>query len=652
MNLVGSHGANSERRRLRAGPLTATLESGGLRWISWEGVEVLRGVYAAVRDRAWGTIEPSLRDLRVDEYLNGFEVTFRAVHENREVAFDWLGRIIGKGDGSLLFTLDGSAKRTFLRSRIGFCVLHPMSIEGQRLTVQTSTQSIEGAFPSRIAPQNPFTDIVAMRWPPGTGLEASLRFDGDFFEMEDQRNWTDASYKTFCTPLSFPHPVKVDPGTRLRQAVELSVRGKVRRRPAASPPRIQVSAEALGPLPMVGFAIPPGSRPPDMMTVRRLVALRPDHLRVSIAHGSRDWIAQLAGAADEARRIDAPLEIEATVADDGEGADEVVQALMDHSVRIARLLVFPSGAFASTQPVIEAGRRALVTAKRSWRLGGGSRANFLELNRAALPAGMLDVAAYPINPQVHAFDEASIVETLAAQTTTIRDAKQICRSVPLSIGPVTLKPRFNSALPPGDIGAEPDDSYPARVDDRQASLFAAAWTVGSIASLARPGVAALTFFETTGMAGLMLTDRDAVHPLFGNPDGRLFPLYHVFAALRMDADTHLVASKGPSSAVVLGLRAGRHLRVLVANLTDSSQVVEIDLPAGTDMPLARVLDESTFPQALDDHEAMARLEAQELGDRPAIHLGPWAIARIDARLRRQGNERAGSAMRPTRVISH
>ena len=30
--------------------------------------------------------------------------------------------------------------------------------------------------------------------------------EGDTFEMEDQRNWTDASYKTYVRPLALPWP--------------------------------------------------------------------------------------------------------------------------------------------------------------------------------------------------------------------------------------------------------------------------------------------------------------------------------------------------------------------------------------------------------------------------------------------------------------
>ena len=41
--------------------------------------------------------------------------------------------------------------------------------------------------------------------------------------MEDQRNWTDASFKTYCTPLARPFPVPVQAGDRVDQRVALTV---------------------------------------------------------------------------------------------------------------------------------------------------------------------------------------------------------------------------------------------------------------------------------------------------------------------------------------------------------------------------------------------------------------------------------------------
>src|SRR5258707_15141553 len=70
------------------------------------------------------------------------------------------------------------------------------------------------------------------------GVSAEVRFEGDIFEMEDQRNWTDASYKTYCTPLGLPFPAKVEKGARVKQAVTFTLtmqgaasRARVERRP-------------------------------------------------------------------------------------------------------------------------------------------------------------------------------------------------------------------------------------------------------------------------------------------------------------------------------------------------------------------------------------------------------------------------------------
>ena len=121
-------------------------------------------------------------------------------------------------------------------------------------------------------------------------------------------------------------------------------------------------------------------------------------------------------------------------------------------------------------------------------LGGGARTYFTEFNRACgtMPIGEMAVAGYTINPQVHAFDNASLVETLGAQAETVRSAKAIAGETPLAIGPVTLQPPFN----PNATGPAPEageDELPPSVDPRQLSLFGAGWTLGSLRHLAGAG---------------------------------------------------------------------------------------------------------------------------------------------------------------------
>jgi hypothetical protein len=54
----------------------------------------------------------------------------------------------------------------------------------------------EGVFPFFISPHQPFKKLQALSWSPSSGVQAKIRFEGEIFEMEDQRNWTDASFKT------------------------------------------------------------------------------------------------------------------------------------------------------------------------------------------------------------------------------------------------------------------------------------------------------------------------------------------------------------------------------------------------------------------------------------------------------------------------
>ena len=71
-------GARPEPVRLVAGPLTADLVNGNLRAIRYGGIEVLRAIAYVVRDRDWGTYEPAITDLRLDQDAMRFSVSYDA----------------------------------------------------------------------------------------------------------------------------------------------------------------------------------------------------------------------------------------------------------------------------------------------------------------------------------------------------------------------------------------------------------------------------------------------------------------------------------------------------------------------------------------------------------------------------------------------
>lgn len=110
---------------LAAGPLTCDYVAGDLRNIRLGEQEIIRCVYVAVRDRYWNTIPATLDDVRITANSDSFAIRYRATHRQGNICFRWEATITGDASGEIVFAMDGEACSTFLRNRIGICVLHP-----------------------------------------------------------------------------------------------------------------------------------------------------------------------------------------------------------------------------------------------------------------------------------------------------------------------------------------------------------------------------------------------------------------------------------------------------------------------------------------------------------------------------------------------
>ncbi len=627
---------------LRAGPLSVlfTPENGWVRYVRVGDVEVLRGIYAAVRDENWGTVKPELSRVAVDQGDDAFEVTFDVECRQGNIDFAWSGRILGTAPDTLLFEFDGEARSTFLRNRIGFCVLHPPQVAGAGCLVETADgESFRDRFPELISPHQPFKNIRAIAHQVRPALWARVSFEGEVFEMEDQRNWTDASFKTYCTPLELAFPVEVAAGTRIEQSVTVKLLGRAPREAVPLDPRQEPIVLTIAgpsravPLPRIGLQAASHGQTHDEHASTRLRALNLDHLRVDLRLSSDGWAADLRRAAREARRLDTGLHVALHLGEDvGSQLGTLVEALPDIRPEVGVWLVFREGEKTTDPRLVELARERL----RAWEgrptVGGGTNAYFTELNRGRPDVSAFDRVVYSINPQVHAFDDRSLVETLAMQGETVRSARQFVGDRPLLVSPVTLKPRFN----PNATGPQPapqPGELPARVDPRQPSLFNAGWTVGSVKYLAEAGADGVTYFETTGWLGVMETPDGPPEPeLFDSIPGGVYPVYHVFADIGEFAGGRVrpVRSSRPLAVHGLCLEKGDSLRLLVANVTGERRDVIIH---GLSGPVrVRHLDERTRVQAMRSPEAFHGEPGETLElARQSLNLSllPHAVTRID-----------------------
>ena len=153
VRLFGTDQPVAPPRVLKAGPLTAELEAGNLRYIRFSGLEMIRAISFIVRDKNWGTYDPAISDLVVEESGDRFRVAYSAVAKDAAQGFAYEAEITGSADGSLRFAAKGRALTDFLTNRTGFVVLHPASVAGKTASVtETTGRAFDTKFPELIDP--------------------------------------------------------------------------------------------------------------------------------------------------------------------------------------------------------------------------------------------------------------------------------------------------------------------------------------------------------------------------------------------------------------------------------------------------------------------------------------------------------------------
>ncbi len=632
------------RTVLTAGDLTVELEGAEIRSVALGDAELLRNVYMAVRDEEWGTVPGTLSDYEITRGADEFAVSFAMAHSRPPVSFTWRGTIEGDRSGVVSYELDGVAEADFKYCRIGFCLLHPPQCAGRAYRGRSPQGAVEGTLPLEIGPQRfergvywpLFESVNELELSIDGETELRLVFEGDLFETEDQRNWTDASFKTYCTPQALGYPFDAHAGEQFHQKITFEVTARPEsagaRHATSTGHRVELGSAPGQPLSAIGVALPRAVDRHSDGELALLAAARPDHLRVDLALGDERWAERLAGAAATAERLGCRLEVAAFA--NGEAAlDALVERLAP--LAVARLLMFGYEQEMSDPAMTRAVRERIAQRGLKIPVFGGTDLWFAELNRDRPDVSAMDGLVYTITPQVHTFDEQSIAQSLEAQPDTVRTAATFGGGLPLAVSPVTLRPRDVLQLDhfnPTD-GAQ---QMPFSVDPRQSSLFAAAWTVGSIAALAGAGASSLTYYETVGWRGIISGDRQLPEQFIGAPAGGAFAVFQVFADLgELGDETTLVDARSsrPSEVCALALESGQLQRALIANLTPSQVTVEVAGLAAQAAAL-RVLDERTANDALSDplgYRARPPAEVSLSGGSVTLDLAPFAIARLDAR---------------------
>ncbi|WFU04422.1 hypothetical protein QA648_26945 (plasmid) [Rhizobium sp. CB3171] len=597
--LYGTHETETPPVRLTAGKLAVDFKDGNLRTIRYDGAEVLRAVSYLVRDRDWGTYAPAIDDLRIDQHQDGFSISYVARCAGPENSLLAIGvHITAEAGEALIFEAEALTTTGFETNRCGFCILHPIvGVAGRPVSVEHIDGSREDThLPDLIEPWQPFKDMRAITHGVTSNVTAECRMEGDTFEMEDQRNWSDASYKTYVRPLALPWPYRIPPGESMRQRIVLTI-GDMRRSPtasstlAANPPPVTLSlGEKSGTMPAIGLIIMPEEATATLAARNRLAEVAPQellfHFDPDAGHSADAFNSFAAIAALHAGRSTLEIALPCRQPPLVE-AQQIAGWMQDAGFKPDAIVISPSVDRQSTPPgskwpecpPLEEVYAAAHAAFPGVRLGGGMLSYFTELNRKRVPSGPLDFITHCTNPIVHAADDLSVMQTLEALPFITRSVRAIYGDKPYRIGPSTIPMRQN---PYGSrtMNNPAGRRIPmANRDPRHNGRFAEAFALGYAATVLDAGLECLTLSALAGPSGLIAGGGEP------SPVGGRRPIFNTIVTLARLAGSQwqeCVSSDPTAVLSFVAAPANEVPQLLLVNITAAARQVELGClrPAG------------------------------------------------------------------------
>ncbi len=613
---------------LKAGKLDLFYEKGFLRYIRSGNFEILRLINHAVRDHNWGTVPLQIFEERIEKRENSFTISYRAEARQNDIGFLWKCTIEGKEDSTITFNIAGEALTRFKRNRIGFTVLHPIKeCEGKEIRIRNPDGKTEiQKFPELISPDQPFLNISSMEWEIEEG-KALLEFSGDIFETEDQRNWTDASYKTYCTPLGLPFPVELKESDKVEQTIKLSVSE------TSKPVLDQDTSEYTFTINDKAFTLPginigQSSEAETLSAgeIKRIKAIPFDALQVDLKLYEPDWELKLKNAVAESDQLGFPLEISLFFDDIEKEIKRFTAAVQKEDPAVSIVNIFNKKPHVTKKKTIDFVLPVIRDLFPKAKTGMGTNAFFAELNRNRIVSDKIDHIVYSMNPQVHATDNDSLTETIAAQPYTVVTAKSFSKGKPVHISPVSFKMRWNPNAT-GEAIIDPEQ-LPPEVDVRQMSLYGASWVLGTLNSLLTSEPASLTFFETVGLKGIMQSEEPLYKDQFFAPAGSVYPMYFIFKMILEHKDWSFYHLETEYSLRFTGLafgEKGKKASVLLL-CSYSSERISVKIPFEFNNSDVRMITDRNIIELMEDPDKFKNLKSENIKDK--LEMEPFSMSVI------------------------
>jgi hypothetical protein len=364
-------------------------------------------------------------------------------------------------------------------------------------------------MPDLIAPAQPIRDIAKLAFDI-EGVKVDIAFLGEVFEMEDQRNWSDASFKTYCRPLVEPFAYTIPAGSTVHQEIRIKAEGHAEGTKAPAEASVRLGAEFAESAPEILLAAEVGWLP-DRNEARLLAR---SGLKTLLLRITPDNAAHLIAEATPWLDAGGSIDLEIVLDDNAPAAPQLqrVARVAEHSAAPKHVVALPAAYLLSYQPngIWPTGlspREACLAQRSAFpgvRIGAGVLTNFTEFNRRRPDDVESDYVTHGSSAVVHAADDGSVMQTLETMPHTFRSARAIAGQRAYRLGLTAIGMRFN---PYGaSVCANPDQLRLTMTtwEPRARALFGAAWAVGALSAIAGHGVEAIALAAPVGPFGVLV----------------------------------------------------------------------------------------------------------------------------------------------------
>jgi len=487
--------------RVSHGGFTLDLAREAIRNIRYEGVQLIDLLYTAIRPLDWSTLKADEYSADVQIIGSDCIITITEAFAGALAAQTKIN-LSSNNTFSVGYELKGLSEYPVSRWGVCFC-LNTAEWMGSSVASSGNTYLLA----QDISPQRVIDGVIQGLFPASNEMHfvapdqryIKVLSVGKVLEAEDQRNWTDNTYKIYSGSLSEPFPFIMSAGTVWTQSADFEV--GVPKRFEADPSKILL--REIEALPSIGlqFNADPLLSPDDLE--KAFVLLEIDHLRINEESLTPQKIATTAANG-------LILEVALLSSNDGDALKAEVLQLSERVPAGSRLLIQREG-----RKVV--GETDLPRNESLNTYIPGSDAFLVDLQNAKNNFG--NSVSYSMVPTVHSFDTETIFKTLSTQQESTQFAqKNIAPQV--FISPITFSTRGNPnsghSRDQRLIYAEPEMALHIR------TIEGAAWTLGSIFALASASAFSGTWHELFGEFGIIYSQSDSI---------KFSPTFHAISAL-------------------------------------------------------------------------------------------------------------------------